>query len=293
MKKLLVLLLLLTGCRLPSESGAILKADAYSGEIPTDKTAILRLQNRIIRENSLEYRQFYPKVAELLKQKGYRIVDKTAPHAVVIKLYFGVQKTNYLRGRYSIGTTEELPFSDEAFMRMLSVYKKINLYSKFLRVIAVDAKNPKRELWKIKIVKEDEAEDFRSAQYELLYLLSRYMERDSTIQLQGNLLKNEVYQRFVQNISPAQTDLTAYLPMELKSDYAKYLQEIIRANPKTFAACGIKSPVWARFEVSPFGTLNAFETNAAERDCLANALESLLPAPVGVPEHETYTVTVP
>ncbi|MBS6473485.1 MAG: hypothetical protein KH347_04455 [Acetobacter sp.] len=267
MKKLLVLLLLLTGCRLPSESGAILKADAYSGEIPTDKTAILRLQNRIIRENSLEYRQFYPKVAELLKQKGYRIVDKTAPHAVVIKLYFGVQKTNYLRGRYSIGTTEELPFSDDALMRMLSVYKKINLYSKFLRVIAVDAKNPKRELWKIKIVKEDEAEDFRSAQYELLY--------------------------FVQNISPAQTDLTAYLPMELKSDYAKYLQEIIRANPQTFAACGIKSPVWARFEVSPFGTLNAFETNAAERDCLANALESLLPAPVGVPEHETYTVTVP
>lgn len=293
MFRCLLLLLLLSGCRLPSESGAVLKADAYSDEIPADKTAVLRLQNRIVRENNLEFRQFYPKLERLLKQKGYRIVDKSNPHAVVIKLYFGVQRTNYVSGRYSVGTAERLSFSDDMLMRILSVYKKTNLYSKFLRVVAVDAKNPKRELWKVKIVKEDDAEDFRSAQYELLYLLARYMERDSTVQLRGKLLKNEVYQRFVHNVSPARTDLTAYLPMELKNDYEKNLQNIVRANPQAFAACGIKLPVWARFEVSPFGTLKAFETDAAERDCLADALESLLPAPVGVPEHETYSVTVP
>lgn len=297
MTKPLLLLLFLAGCQLPAENGTPLKVDAYSAEIPADKTAVVRLQNKIIRQNSLEYRDFYPKLKAVLTEKGYRIVSENQPHAVVLKLYFGVRRTNYWNGRYSIGkTSKPSAYSDDVFAQVLSVYKKTNLYSKFLRVVAVDAGNPKRELWKVTAVKEDEAEDFRSAQYELLYLFSRYAERDSLLQIRGNLSGNEVYQRFIRKVSPAQTDMTAYLPMELKSDYQKWLQNKVNACAKIFVPCGLKAGTWARFELSAFGTVEFFETNAdSERakSCLAETLESLVLAPVGIPKDETYTVVIP
>lgn len=51
-----ILLFLTTACQLPIEDGALLKVDAYAEEIPAVKTAVLRLKNRKIRKNNLEYK---------------------------------------------------------------------------------------------------------------------------------------------------------------------------------------------------------------------------------------------
>ena len=74
-----------------------------------------------------------------------------------MNLTFGVQLTNYLRYRYSIAEPSEASV-DEFDAMVSSLYARTKLYSKFLRLRAVDASRPERELWKVQVVKEDTAE---------------------------------------------------------------------------------------------------------------------------------------
>lgn len=294
MKKLLFLILFLTGCEIVADDVSVLKADAYLDEVPSDKTAVLQLQNKKIRENNLEYIQFYRKLVPILQEKGYRIVDKNQPHSVVLKLYFGVAATNFAHMRFGVQEQMNEPAEAEELNPSLSaIYTRVKLYSKFLRLTAVDARNPKRELWKVIFSKEDPAEDFRSAQYDLLYLFSRYMEKDSTFQITGKIPDAEIYQRFILHLSPEKTDLSVYMPMERKNDYQQRLQAKIDANPEMFADCGLKNPAKVRFELSALGTIRALKTSADNKECLAEKLENMLSAPIGIPENEMFVVKIP
>jgi len=290
-----ILLFLTAACRLPIEDGALLKVDAYAEETPVVKTAVLRLKNKKIRKNNLEYKQLYRKLAPVLERKGYRLVPENGNPAVILNLTFGVQLTNYLRYRYSIAEPSEASV-DEFDAMVSSLYARTKLYSKFLRLRAVDASRPERELWKVQVVKEDAAEDFRSAQDALLYLLNRYIEKDSIVQLNGDLLTTELFQRFVQNLSVTEVDYTRYEPMERKAVYRQKLQSDLDAHAAEFKACGVKGRIKAVFEPSAFGTLLSFETRPKLGDarlCAAETLENLLPPPVGIPEHESFEVVLP
>lgn len=306
MIKKLWFILLLASCQLPSEDGMNLKVDAFLGEIPANKTAVIQLQNRSIKENSLEYKQFYRKLKPVLEAKGYEIVSQDQKPDVILKLYFGSQQTNYLRERSKVtgvGSQESAPF-DEPTAVVTASYARTALYSKFLRMTAVDAKNPTKELWKIQIVKEDSAEDFRSAQDPLLYLFSLYAEKDSKRQIDGKLLSSEFYQRFVHKLSPAEADPYIYLPAERKHDYERRLQAKINAHATDFEKCGLKEKHLVDFEVSAFGSFSTFRPTKtysfpAEtlpekvRICLADVLEPLLEPPLDIPTDEVMTIKLP
>ena len=292
MKRWLFSVLLLAACQAPIDDGSILKVDAYFDGIPADKTAVIVLQNKQIRKNNLEYVQFYRKLIPILKEKGYRPVDENQPHAVILKLYFGVQNAGYLRSRYGVEEKAEPAAADELQPLLSALYTRTRLYAKFLRLTAVDARDPSRELWKIVIIKEGAKSDFRSAQYELLYLLSRYMERDSSVQISGNLPYSEVYQRFVKKLSPSSMDTALYMPMENKYAYAERMQKKINANPAVFAPCGMTEKVEIVFRVSDFGTITYFKAALPDemRNCVFQALESLTEPPIDIPADEAFIV---
>lgn len=293
--KALIMLLLTAACSLPIEDGASLKVDAFAEETPAVKTAVLRLKNKKIRENSLEYKQFLRKLEPVLNRNGYRLVSACDNPAVVLNLTFGVQLTDYLRYRYSVNDSAARVVDWDATMAAL--YARTRLYSKFLRLRAVDAADSKREYWKVTVIKEDFAEDFRSAQNDLLYLLDRYIEKDSTIRLNGKVPATELYQRFVQNLDAAEVDYSRYEPMERKAAYGRDLQNAVNARAAEFESCGVRQKIKVVFEPSLFGTLLSFQTNPAlsgnERVCVAEKLENLLPPPVGIPEHESFVVVLP
>lgn len=292
--KAIMLLLLTAACHLPAEDGALLKVDAYAEETPAVKTAVLRLKNKKIRENSLEYKQFLRKLEPVLNRKGYRLVSDGENPAVVLNLTFGVQLTDYLRYRYAVNIPSVRIADWDA--SIASLYARTRLYSKFLYLRALDSADSKREYWKVTVIKEDFAEDFRSAQNALLYLLDRYIEKDSIIRLNGKVLATELYQRFVQNLDAAEVDYSRYEPMERKAAYGRNLQNAVNARAAEFKACGIGKKVKVVFEPSLFGTLLSFETNPAlgdERICAAETLENMLAPPVGIPEHESFEVVLP
>lgn len=234
------------------------------------------------------------KLEPVLNRKGYRLVSDGENPAVVLNLTFGVQLTDYLRYRYAVNIPSVRIADWDA--SIASLYARTRLYSKFLYLRALDSADSKREYWKVTVIKEDFAEDFRSAQNALLYLLDRYIEKDSIIRLNGKVLATELYQRFVQNLDAAEVDYSRYEPMERKAAYGRDLQNAVNARAAEFKACGIGKKVKVVFEPSLFGTLLSFETNPAlgdERICAAETLENMLAPPVGIPEHESFEVVLP
>ena len=292
-KTVLLALLLLAGCRLPEEDAAMLKTDAYLETVPADKRAVVRLTAENLSENSLEYKQFCRKLTAVLQSKGYDTNADTP--AVIINLDFGVKNTNTLHVKYGFNTPEKPHSYDEVSGSLTSVYTRRKLYSKFVKLTAVDAARPKRELWKVEAVKEDAAEDFRSAQNELLYLLSKYIEADSSEQIKGTVLDTELYQRFVLKLSAGETDLSLNAGMEQKREYEKRLRERLKTENAQFVRCGLNRKTTAVLDVSSFGFLTEIEFNPSiadtrVRSCVADLVESFLPPPVGVPNGERFSV---
>ena len=295
--KAIMLLLLTAACHLPAEDGALLKVDAYAEETPAVKTAVLRLKNKKIRENSLEYKQFLRKLEPVLNRKGYRLVSDGENPAVVLNLTFGVQNTGSFSVKYGFDTPDEPHPYEEIPGLLSSIYTRKKLYSKFVKLTAVDAAHPKRELWKVKVVKEDASEDFRSAQNELLYLLSKYIETDSSEQIDGTVMDTELYQRFEMKQSAAETDLSLNAGMERKWAYEKRLRDRLRAEQTKFVRCGLKTKTAAVLDVSSFGFLTEIEfrpdiRDARIRSCVSDTVESFLPPPVGIPKGERFSVEI-
>mgnify|MGYP007008497461 FL=1 len=289
-KTVLLALLLLAGCRLPEEDAAMLKTDAYLETVPADKRAVVRPTAENLSENSLEYKQFCRKLTAVLQSKGYDTNADTP--AVIINLDFGVKNTNTLHVKYGFNTPEKPHSYDEVSGSLASVYTRRKLYSKFVKLTAVDAARPK-----VEVVKEDAAEDFRSAQNELLYLLSKYIEADSSEQIKGTVLDTELYQRFVLKLSAGETDLSLNAGMEQKRAYEKRLRERLKTENAQFVRCGLNRKTTAVLDVSSFGFLTEIEFNPSiadtrVRSCVADLVESFLPPPVGVPNGERFSVTV-
>ena len=291
----LIILLLTAGCSLAAEDGVSLKVDAFAEETPAVKTAVVRLMTKKIRENSLEYKQFYRKLKPVLEARGYDLTSDRP--AVVIKLTFGVQNTGSFSAKYGFDTPDDPHPYEEIPGLLSSVYMRRKLYSKFVKLTAVDAAHPKRELWKVKAVKEDASEDFRSAQNELLYLLSKYIETDSSEQIKGTVSDTELYQRFELKQSAAETDLSANAGMERKLAYEKRLRDRLRAERKKFVRCGLKTKTAAVLDVSSFGFLTEIRfapdiRDARVRSCVADTVESLLPPPIAIPSGERFSVQI-
>lgn len=287
--------ILLTGCVLSEGEAFKLKADAYLETVPENRSASVRLMTKKLRENSLEYKQFYRKLKSVLEARGYDLTSDRP--AVEIKLTFGVQNTGSFSAKYGFDTPDEPHPYEEIPGLLSSIYTRKKLYSKFVKLTAVDAAHPKRELWKVKVVKEDASEDFRSAQNELLYLLSKYIETDSSEQIDGTVMDTELYQRFEMKQSAAETDLSLNAGMERKRAYEKRLRDRLRAERTKFVRCGLKTKTAAVLDVSSFGFLTEIEFRPDIRDtrirsCVSDTVESFLPPPVGIPKGERFSVQV-
>lgn len=97
--------ILLTGCVLSEGEAFRLKADAYLETVPENRSASVRLMTKKLRENNLEYKQFYRKLKSVLEARGYDLTSDRP--AVEIKLTFGVQNTGSFSAKYGFDTPDD------------------------------------------------------------------------------------------------------------------------------------------------------------------------------------------
>lgn len=286
------------------KDGEPMSVDAYVNGIPPVKTAVLRLDNKDLSLKDLEVVGLVDKLRPILAEKGYVPASGKEKAAVVLRLFFGVRLNGSRATKYSFdsGDAPAIPYgeNDTYTADMTTLYLRDKLYRKILKMTAEDRKG--RQFWKITVEKEDETNDFRSSQGQLLYLFAKFVERDTGKRLTGTLSRSEFDQRDEKRMTAAESAGSYYAPAEKRNDYERRLQDKINAAADVFRACGVKNKTKFFFNVSAFGTLPAFDPSTAagfktltteQADCVAKAVEPMLEPPSGVRTPVSVLVSLP
>ena len=289
---------------MPMKDGDLMSVDAYVNEIPSVKTSVLRLDNKDLNLKDLEVVELIDRLRPVLKSKGYVPVSGNERPEVVLRLFFGVRQDGSRAKKYSFDSsdTPTMPYgeNDTYTADMTTLYFRDKLYRKILKMTAEDQKG--RQFWKITVEKEDENDDFRSSQEQLLYLFDKFIERDTHKRLTGRLSRSEFDQRRRKSLSAAKSAESYYAPAENRNDYERRLQNKINANSDAFRACGLDGKTRFYFDVSAFGTLPSFDPSTVtglktlsteEADCIAKTIEPMLEPPEGVSTPLNVSVFLP
>lgn len=282
----------------------MMSVDSYVDRIPDSKTAVLRLENKDMTAKDLEVVKLVDGLRPILSEKGYTLVSEKDPHDVVLKLFFAVRQNGSRASKYSFDSSDTPSIAygenDTYTADMTTLYFRTRLYKKILRVTAADGKG--NQFWKTIVEKEDEKDDFRSAQEQLLYLFGKFVEKDSRFRITGRLSRSEFDQRRRKGLPAAESAGSYYTPAENRNDYERRLQDKINANADVFRKCGITEKTHFYFDVSAFGTLPSFDPLTAagvktltngQAACTADAIETFLDPPEGVSTPLNVSVYLP
>ena len=304
MFKFLLSVFLLTACQMPMKDGDLMSVDAYVRKIPDAKKAVLRLENKDVTDKDLEVVTLIDGLRPVLSEKGYTLVSKAEAHDIVLNLFFAVRQNGSWAGKYSFdsGDAPSMPYGENDTYRadMTTLYFRNKVYKKILRMTAADKNG--NQFWKISVEKEDEKDDFRSAQEQLLYLFAKFVEKDSRFRITGRLTRSEFGQRKRKGLSAAESAESYYAPAENRNDYERHLQNKINANAAAFRACGLNGKTQFYFDVSAFGTLPSFNPltlagiktlTSEQADCVAKAIEPMLEPPEGVETPLNVSIFLP
>ena len=260
MKRLFLLFsFLISGCQLPIEKNIPVSVDSYVRKVPPVKTAVIHLANEKMSKEDIEYLQFYEKLKPVLTAKGYRLKH---PPSVILRLEFGVRKDKQVSIKSTIDTAGYAHPVDEPSVLPTTQYNRLDEYEKYITLTAVYAGKEGSPLWKTTVSLKDYAPDFRSAQDKLLYLLSRFIERDSGRRITANLTDTEFYQRYELKYTATEASSLFVTEPEMRHRYLDELQKRVNAHAEDFKKCGLTGGGEIAFKVSPFGTLPSFELKA-------------------------------
>ena len=302
MKKLFLFIsFLIAGCQLPIEKDIPVSVDAYLRKVPPVKTAVVHLVNEKMTVDDIEYLQFFDKLKPILMSKGYRL---TNPAALILRLEFGVKKEKQVSVKSTIDTMKYDHPADEPSVLPTTQYNRLDEFEKYISLTAVQSGRNETPLWKTTVSLKDYAPDFRSAQDKLLYLLSRFIERDSGRRISANLTDTEFYQRYKLNYSAAEASALFVTEPEMRRRYLDELQKRVNTHAADFKKCGLAEKREIAFMISPFGTLPSFGfketfnisgTPVKEkiRECIARSLEPLLEPPHDLDTDQPMSVVIP